>query len=159
MRRLTVALLVSFAWHGLVAAQVSWAQGYTPATPTLSPWLNLQRRDPGPLGGYLSDVRPQIELNNTLRQQGNGIYANTANLTTLGQQVRQSGPRQAVRPTGTASVYMNYSHYYPALGSATGGFVGTPPAPLPAVGGMATLPPAMPASGAGAGMGMGMGRY
>ena len=56
-------------WGVLAAAGPAAAQGlYRPAKPTLSPWLNLYNQNPGPLDNYHQYVRPEMELQNTLRQ-------------------------------------------------------------------------------------------
>lgn len=93
---------------------------YRPARPTFSPWLELGRRDPGPLGSYLSNVRPEIELRETLRAQESRIQLQGAGLRGLQSEVNRLGQPAAVRPTGTGSVFRNYSHFYPRLGSAPG---------------------------------------
>jgi hypothetical protein len=87
---------------------------YQPARPTISPYLNLFRRDVGPLPNYYSLVRPQlnqIEFNKrqqvTNAQQQAQIQQNARNIVGISESV--------AAPTGTASVYRNYGHYYPGL--------------------------------------------
>ena len=96
----------------------------TPAVrrPTVSPWLNLYRRDGGPLGGYLSDVRPRQELYRTLQRQSASIdrervagARREAGIQALQRQVLDLQRRSEALPTGIGSVFMDYSHYYPAL--------------------------------------------
>jgi hypothetical protein len=122
MRRVRVIRVVLMAGMLLPLARPASAQvrapGYGPATPTLSPWLNLYQKQAGPVDNYHMFVQPQIQLQNTLRQQELTNQRQTAGMTSLGQQMTQmEQDRQApVHPTGTGSVYMSYLHYYPALG-------------------------------------------
>lgn len=81
--------------------------------PVISPWFGLYQRNGGPLDNYHTFVRPQIELNDALLRQQNAIQYNSAGLNTLGRDVNQLQDPRAVRPTGTASGFMNYSHYFP----------------------------------------------
>ncbi len=97
---------------------------YSPAyRPTLSPYLHYFRRDPGPLGTYFSYVRPRLELQRTLAVQTADLQRQQARIQTLQGEVSQIGQSGARMPTGTGSVFMNYSHYYPTFGS--GGYVGS----------------------------------
>jgi hypothetical protein len=81
--------------------------GYTPpAGPTLSPRLNFFRRDPGPVGRYLSFVRPGLQLERTLQQQ-------QTSLTELSSDFRTTTSQQpAIPPTGASSVFQNYQRYF-----------------------------------------------
>jgi hypothetical protein len=117
---------------------------YQPTTPTISPWINLFQSRPGPLGNYNSYVRPQMELQDTLQQQGAYIQQQGVGLQTLGRTLWQVEHTVRMRPTGSGSVFMNYSHYYPgaAIGSAAMGS------------GPGTLPLASPMGGGGAMPGM-----
>ena len=93
-----------------VSAQAPRAP-YTPK-PTLSPWLNMYRRDPGPVGPYLSYVRPEQRLRQTLTDQQSRITEQQSELQTLRQQTTAIESRGALTPTGVSSTFMNYSHYY-----------------------------------------------
>jgi hypothetical protein len=91
---------------------------YQPTRPTISPYLNLLRRDVGPLPNYHSLVRPQLQqlANNQqqqlqLQQQRASIQANTTRLT----QVEEVQSLSTAAPTGSAAGFRNYSHYYPGL--------------------------------------------
>lgn len=95
-----------------LAASVAEAQYRGGASSGFSPWLNLYRRDPGPLGPYLSNVRPEQRLRRTLYQQGASLQRQSAGLSTLGEQMTVFGRTGTLRPTGTGSGFMNYSHYY-----------------------------------------------
>jgi len=110
---------LSTVFAGLVLVAVSLgvrsaqAQGlYRPARPTLSPWLNLYDRNAGPLGGYLSDVRPRTEVYRTLNQQQAAINRQTSDIQSLGQQVTEMRQDGAIAPTGTGAGFMNYSGHF-----------------------------------------------
>jgi hypothetical protein len=123
MSRITISLLLTAACCLLADPPSAKAQSrYRAASPTISPWINLQRRDPGPLGSYLSNVRPEQQLRETLGDQERQLRSNAGRLAMLGQELRQTAAKQTVRPTGTASTFMNYSHYYPgeSAGAASG---------------------------------------
>jgi hypothetical protein len=111
--------VVSFGALLLVPA-LAWGQGfggagsrgyYRPSRPTLSPYLDYFRRDVGLTNQYYSFVRPYQQLSSTLNQQNAAISG-------LSRQVNQAGAAQGPLPTGTGSVFMNYSHYYPAARGA-----------------------------------------
>lgn len=86
--------------------------------PTVSPYLQLQQQGMNPLQNqniYQTMVQPQIqqqqqqvELLNQRRQLGK-VQGQV-------QQIQQSSQarqlNETIRPTGHASTYMNYSHYY-----------------------------------------------
>jgi len=91
---------------------------YTPSRPTFSPWLNLYQRNTGVLDNYHTYVRPQVELERTLRQQDLALSRQSAALRNIQGQLNRERPAQA-GPTGVHSTFMNYSHYYP--GASTGG--------------------------------------
>ena len=118
LRLVLVFLAVSVV---LTCVRPARAQGfgsrYRPSMPTLSPYFNLYRRDSGPLGNYHTFVRPQQQLRRELQQQSTSIQRQNASLRSLGQQVSRLERPSSVRPTGTGSVFMNYSHYYPSGGS------------------------------------------
>jgi len=128
MKRLQLvpALLVGCVFLlcvGPVHAQRSprFRPGYQPSRPTLSPWFELYRRDSGPLDTYHEFVRPKIQLRDTLRRHSVGLQRQQAGLQRHEADLQRQGAAvgrmmsvmgQAIRPTGTASRFMNYSHYY-----------------------------------------------
>jgi hypothetical protein len=88
---------------------------FQPSRPTISPYLNLLRRDVGPLPNYYSLVRPQlnqIEFDQRQRvinaQQQGQIQQNSRQILSISE--------STAAPTGTGSVYRNYGHYYPGIG-------------------------------------------
>ena len=114
-------LLILCTTCGLLASpRPALAQAqYRPSRPTLSPWLNLYDREPGPLGNYLSRVRPQMQLRSTLHQYDARLRFQGSALASLGGEVAGLTERDSIRATGTGSGFMDYSHYYPTLGSAS----------------------------------------
>ena len=104
-------MITGFA-HGQGPA-VSPPARYQPSRPTVSPYLNLLRRDVGPIPNYYSLVRPQlnqIDLNQrqqVVNQQQAQIQTNARGVAALKE--------STAAPTGTASTYRNYGHYYPSM--------------------------------------------
>ncbi len=84
--------------------------------PSFSPWLDLYRRDTGVLDNYHQFVRPEIQLRKTLDQQRRAINRQDRGLQTLGRDFGRFQRKSMARPTGTGSVFMNYSHYFPSAG-------------------------------------------
>jgi hypothetical protein len=122
--RFLCCLIVLGVVAALPAAQEARAQGvpgggYQPTQPTFSPWMSLYQHNSGPLDNYHTFVRPQMQLQDTLRQQrtilqdqGEGIQELSGKMNAV-----QQG-RSPAHPTGAGSVFMDYSHYYDASGSA-----------------------------------------
>jgi hypothetical protein len=101
------------------AAQVPGAR-YQPTRPTVSPYLNLLRPDDAILPDYYTFVRPQQQAE-TFRGQQSLINRQQQSLLlqqqseidlATGTGAFRSRPAQ-VRSTGTASGFMNTSHYFP----------------------------------------------
>ena len=95
----------------------AWAQApgptgkYQPSRPTISPYLNLLRRNPSPVPNYYSLVRPQLQqLDVNRRQQAVNLHQQ-GQLRTLDRQVLSITESPAAS-TGTGAVFRNYSHYY-----------------------------------------------
>jgi hypothetical protein len=121
--------MVLAAAAGLMAA--GQAQAQTPGQtgqrpfettyrrPTVSPYLQLQQQGMNPLQNqniYQTMVQPQLQQ----QQQQIQMLQQQRQLNRVQGQVKQiqqsSQARQideTIRPTGHASTYMNYSHYYP----------------------------------------------
>ena len=92
---------------------------YTPpAGPTISPYLQYFRQPTGVLNNYNQFVRPRQELRSTLQNQNQQLRQLDDNVRNARRDINTlSQTRGAgVRPTGVGSAYMNFSHYYPALG-------------------------------------------
>lgn len=125
MNRLLLLLATLIGSALLSCVQPAEAQYPPPRSPyfsssRFSPWLELYRRDPGVLGAYLSHVRPRQELQSILGQQALSLQRQQASVRSLQGQVYRLEQAGSLRPTGTGSVFMNYSHYYPALGFGGG---------------------------------------
>jgi hypothetical protein len=106
------SLLLSLVVLGGLASPALAQPRYYPPNGPISPWMNLFQRQPGPLDNYHSYVRPELQLRNTLGQQNAALQQQSAGLRLLGES-QQAGQIPA---TGTASVFMNFSHYYPTMG-------------------------------------------
>ena len=136
MKPCSMVVVLLAACGALLIARPAEAQGtYRPSRPTISPWLNLYNRNPGPLGNYFTYVRPQMETREALQQQDTRIRQQGAGIQTLGQQVTSLEQQGPTAPTGTGAGFMNYSHYYSAQGrpgtaaAATRRPTWTPPPP------------------------------
>ena len=115
MKRMQVILAV------MLSCAVFWCQGaavaqhgrtYSPSRPTLSPYLNLFRRDAGAVDNYNSFVRPEIEMQNTLQEQETAVTQQSGRLRLLDRQVERLEGTSSARSTGAGSRFMNYSHYF-----------------------------------------------
>jgi hypothetical protein len=103
----------------LLAASSSYAQVLAPGNrPTFSPWFGLYQRNGGPLDNYHTFVQPRIELDNTLQRHQAAIHRNNEGVASLNRELSQFGEQTQMHPTGTGSVFMDYSHYYPSLGGS-----------------------------------------
>lgn len=85
--------------------------------PAFSPWLNMNRADPGPLGPYLSYVRPEQRLRRAMVDQQQALRRTQAQMNVLSRRQTAIETRGSATPTGVGGTYMNYSHFFP---SATG---------------------------------------
>jgi hypothetical protein len=117
MKRLQLAVLFSIAcavqFFTLPARGQDYrSRYYRPPRPAISPWFDLGRLDPGPLGPYHSYIRPKQELYRNLQQQGAALQQQHAALSSMGKTISNWQRVGSVRPTGTGGVFMNYSHYY-----------------------------------------------
>jgi hypothetical protein len=119
MNRLPIHLVLLIISIVLSCVQPTHGQlpRYRPTSPTLSPYFDLFRRDTGPLGGYHSDYLPRQEFRRSIQQQGARLQQQNASIRSLDQRMSLAEqPPYSVRPTGTGSVFMNYSHYYQVPG-------------------------------------------
>jgi len=88
---------------------------YVAPRPSISPWLDLERQDNGgPLDNYNALVRPKQRTIDKLGRQGFAIRQQRQAIYGLGSQLQQRPA--GIRPTGTHSSFMNYSHFFPAMG-------------------------------------------
>ena len=109
----------------LVAASTCFAQGPTNKPfentyrrPNVSPYLQLQQQGMNPLQNqniYQTMVQPQLQQQHQQieqlqqRRQIQQVQSQVANMNS--PRTRQLD--ESIRPTGHASTYMNYSHFYP----------------------------------------------
>ena len=117
MIRLRFTLLTLMLVVGAMGTPSAFAQSrYTPTRGPISPWMDMFQRHPGPLDNYHSYVKPEMQAQNQFNQQQNALAQNAAGVQVLGQQMADAKKESQVNPTGTGSVFMDYSHYYPAKG-------------------------------------------
>jgi hypothetical protein len=101
-----------------LTAQTSRAQSlypsshYQPVYPTLSPWFQMYTSNTGALDNYHTYVRPEMLLRDRLQRQNTINAMNDARIANLRADLNGLSTEAAVRPTGTNSVFMDYSHYY-----------------------------------------------
>jgi Ca2+-dependent lipid-binding protein len=119
--RIAAAALLAAAFTASGSAQGPSSKPFQDVyrRPAVSPYLQLQQQGMNPLQNqniYQTMVQPQvqqqqqqIEMLNQRRQLGR-VQGQV-------QQMQQSSQarqlNETIRPTGHASTYMNYSHYYP----------------------------------------------
>ena len=92
-------------------AQVGVSRYESPAGPTISPYLDYFRRDTGLLNRHHAFVRPQIEMQRSVRQLQQTSLQQQVQLGNLRGQL-QTLRESTAAPTGTGSRFMDYSHYY-----------------------------------------------
>ena len=87
--------------------------------PTVSPYLQIQQQGLNPLQNqniYQTMVQPQLEQQRQQIEQLNQRRQMSQMQNQMRQIQQSSQSRQldeSIRPTGHASTYMNYSHFYP----------------------------------------------
>jgi hypothetical protein len=117
-RLISVGLLLiayGVVWTPAAFAQLGSYSTY-PTGGTISPWMNMFQKNPGPFDNYNSYVRPQLQLQKTLAQQNMAIQQQGRNLQSLGAQMVENDRENRIPVTGTGSVFMSYSHYYQGKG-------------------------------------------
>ncbi len=84
--------------------------------PTVSPYLNLLREDGIGLPTYHTTVRPALQQRATNQQQALAIrqVQDQFNTAFVAQQSGRGQPA-GIRPTGHATQFMNFLHYYPGF--------------------------------------------
>ena len=121
MKRSQVILTLVIAAAALLTALPASAQypsgrrpysPFQPARPTISPWFNLYNQEGGALDNYHTFVRPEMRLRNTLRQQQYDINRQGMDIQSMRRNMSGVNRTLGMRPTGSGSMFMNYSHYY-----------------------------------------------
>ena len=91
---------------------------YRPSTPTISPYLDLFRRNTGDLPNYHTFVRPKLQTRAAFQQQAGQFRSLQRQLGGLQRQF-SSLENPHVSPTGIGGGFMNFSHFY-STPTATG---------------------------------------
>jgi hypothetical protein len=97
--------------RGQAAPRSPRASRYQPNRPTVSPYLNLFRRDGSPTTNYHTLVRPQLRQQDFNRRQ----EATSRQLEQSVEQTQRQLSVPLVAPTGTGARHGDYSHYYSGL--------------------------------------------
>ncbi|NCX97666.1 MAG: hypothetical protein EBX35_03575 [Planctomycetia bacterium] len=119
--RIAAAVMLTAAFTGSGFAQGPGSKPFQDIyrRPNVSPYYSLQQNAFNPLQNqniYQTQVQPQLEQQ---RQQIEMLAQRRQIGKVQGQvqQIQQSSQarqlNETIRPTGHASTYMNYSHYYP----------------------------------------------
>jgi hypothetical protein len=87
---------------------------FQPSRPTVSPYMNLFRRDRGPIPNYHLYVRPLQQQRAFNEQQQIAIERQGVAVGQLQQNLMQV-QRAATAPTGIGASFRNFSHYYSGL--------------------------------------------
>jgi uncharacterized protein HemX len=123
---LTIALAAAagFMVAGQAQAQTPGQAGQRPfettyRRPNVSPYLQLQQQGLNPLQNqniYQTMVQPQVQQQQQqiqMLQQQRQMSRMQNQVTQIQRDARSRQIDPTIRPTGHASTYMNYSHYYP----------------------------------------------
>ena len=120
--RVSVAILIGCVFLSSVGTARAQRQRSRPTRPAISDYFNLYRGEPGPLGPYHSDFRPRQQVRRNLQKQAFRLQQQNTQIRALDQRMSLSGgSRGVMRPTGTGSMFMNYSHYYQMGYRSSGG--------------------------------------
>jgi hypothetical protein len=118
------SLWIAVLAGGFLTADACFAQGPSNRPfdniyrrPNVSPYMQLQQQGLNPLQNqniYQTMVQPQVEQQ---RQQIEQLQQRRQLQQMQSQVANMNSPRsrqldESIRPTGHASTYMNYSHYY-----------------------------------------------
>jgi hypothetical protein len=90
-------------------------------SPTISPWLDLFRRNEGVLDNYNQFVRPQQQLRRAMAQQQNEITSQRLRQRRIQSEIgalQRDG--RGHMPTGVGGTFQNYLHYYPSYQQGAG---------------------------------------
>ena len=109
--------------------QVPFGGGYQPSQPIFSPWLNLYQRNTGALDNYHTYVRPEMQLQEAMQQQGALLQRQDSRLNLFENQIGDLEMSSGMHPTGTGSVFMSFSHFYPQTESRSSRNYARPSAP------------------------------
>ena len=111
---------LSHSLHDRAAAQTFTRYNSAPSSrPVVSPYLNLLRPSSPDLPNYQTLVQPQLNQMRINRQQSSELQRAQHQLRTA-QSRSNEVPLGPFRPTGYATRYLNYSHFYGTSGGAGG---------------------------------------
>lgn len=83
----------------------------SPYGPTMSPYLEYLRAQPGVIPNYYQFIRPQRELRQTLNQYDRTLTQEQRQIQQLEGEIQRIKESPAAA-TGTGATFQNYSHYY-----------------------------------------------
>ncbi len=124
LRGITIAAMLACGWLATGGSALAQGPGQKPfqdiyRRPAVSPYNQISNfsNNPQMAGNIYQQIvmpqqqqqRQQLEMIDQRRQVGK--LQNQVTQIQRGTQARQIDP--TIRPTGHASTYMNYSHYYP----------------------------------------------
>jgi hypothetical protein len=116
--RSTLVLVTAVLFPAVCAYGQGRARQYSPLRSPVSPYLNLLRRDTGPVPNYHTLVRPQLQqqaINRQQRainrQQQFSIHAHERGLQAVQDGLMEVRQPQA-GPTGGVGGFMNYGNFY-----------------------------------------------
>jgi hypothetical protein len=112
MNRAFLTITILAGCMSLAISRPASAQESRTRRPTMSPYFNLYRQDGAGIDNYNAFVRPEMELRTMMGRQQMTIMRQGTNINAIQHQMlgRQRG---ISRTTSSASVFMDYSHYYP----------------------------------------------
>lgn len=113
MTRSIAAGFIAMLVLGISLSVGSDAQAQGVRRPTVSPYLNLLRRDATPAENYYNLVRPEQQFRQSLLQQNREIQQLRRQQTAAPQtqSPTSTGPT-AIPGTGHRTYFQSYSHYY-----------------------------------------------
>jgi hypothetical protein len=116
LRRINIAVLFLLG-VALATPDASAQRRYQPAYgPTITPYLQYLNPNPGPTNAYYSYIQPRRQMQQTLRQIQSSFQQNQAGLNAVNTQLM----RRPQMPTGSATTYLNFSHYYGGFNGGAG---------------------------------------
>ena len=118
---IAVGALLAVAFAATAEAQGPGQKPFqdTYRRPTVSPYLQLQQQGMNPLQNqniYQTMVQPQVQQQQQqieMLQQRRQLGKVQGQVQQMQQSSQARQVNETIRPTGHASTYMNYSHFYP----------------------------------------------
>jgi hypothetical protein len=105
MKQLIFAAIAALGLLGSLAVRPAEAQAWRPfGGPTVSPYINLLRRDINPAVNYYGSVRPQLQYNTAINSLEQQVTANRIAVT--------AAENAAVPQTGHPITFLNYQRFF-----------------------------------------------